>query len=352
MRNDPTREAELALIEVFRASTDKHEANRRAAPILEQLTREPAFLTAVLANYLAAPGSLDRKNYPVVGMNVALNPYFGLVANCWIPLPGRETHISTKMIHHHGDMLLSTATLFGPGYEHWMFTMPKAIPGEPETFSMELLERAPHARHHVSFVDAWIAHTPVYPRSLSITLALWSSRFPVTWKDHVKRLSVFRGREDRLRKLALRFGGKRLALKVVESFDYYPVDRGFRVMRERKEFALGPNEDHLASVFSILQETGNERLVSNVRRLVGESRVGTAARPAVERFADMLDRGTPIEGRLSPGHYGVPNMNFTSDEIERSLRAVAVSTNNKGDIDGRKLATEAAGEAPARASSQ
>ncbi len=318
-----TREVELELIEIFRTSASKHEANRRARPILEQVSRDPTFLTAVLQKFLATPGALDAKNYPVVGIKIALNPYFSLVANCWIPLPGRETHLSTKAIHHHGDMLLSTATIFGPGYEHWMFSTPKAVPGKDGVFAMELLESAPHPKHHVSFVDAWIAHTPLYPTALSVTLALWTSKNPVTWRDHVKRLPVFRGREDKLRRLALRLGGasaSRLELKVVESFDYFPVEHGFQVMAERKEFALGPNEDHVASVFHVLQETGNEHLARAARRAISDGHV-TSGRPAVERFAGMLERGTPIEGRLSPGHYDLPYANFSRDDIHRALRA-------------------------------
>jgi hypothetical protein len=349
---DRTREAERELLAVFRSSATRHEAHRRAKPILEQLTRDSAFLGSVLERYLSTPGSLDKRNYPVVGMTIALNPWFGLVANCWIPLPGRETHISTKMIHHHGDMLLSTATVFGPGYEHWMFTLPRQMDGEGDLFGMDLLEAAPHPQHHVSFVDAWTAHTPLYPKSLSITLALWSSRFDVTWRDRLKRLRIFKGREEHLRKMAVRLGlKKRLDLKVVESFDYYPVSDGFRVMRERKEFELGPNEDHVASVFHIVQETGNEQLARVVRRALRDGKV-TNGRRAVELALDDLERGTPIEGRLSNGHYDVPNANFTREDIERALRATsASSSNSQGAIDGRKLSTEASGKAAAGAGS-
>lgn len=320
------REAEAELVRIFKASATKHEANERARPLMEQLSRDPTFLAAILERYLETPGSLDKKNYPVVGMNVALNPYFGLVANCWIPLPGRETHIATKAIHHHGDMLLSTATIFGPGYEHWMFSMPKAVAEGSDTFRMDLLEAAPHALHHVAFVDAWIAHTPLYPKSLSITLALWSSQHPVTWRDRAKRIPFFKGRETELRNLAVKLGlKKKLDLKVVESFDFFPDKRGFQVMRERKEFELGPNEDHVCSVFNVVQETGNERLARTIRRAVDQGKVHSAG-PTVERLLAKLEKGTPIEGKLSEGHYRLPYANFTRDDIKRALEAEKAQT--------------------------
>ena len=311
---------------------------------MEQLTRQPAFLTAVLEKYLSDPASLERKNYPVVGIEIASNPWFGLVANCWIPLPGRETHISTKAIHHHGNMLLTTATLFGPGYEHWMFSMPKEVEPERGIYEMELLEAAPHPQHHVSFVDAWIAHTPFYPKDLSITLALWSNRFDTTWRDHLKRLPVVSKNANVLRDVAVKVGLKRaLDLKVVASYDFFPAPSGFQVMRERKEFELGPVEDHVHSVFHVVQRTGNEHLGRLMRKQLEKGTL-RAARPTVERLLGDLERGRPIEGRLSTMHHGIPYANFTRDDVRGALRALGKVDN------GGKLASAQGGQEAPRAS--
>jgi hypothetical protein len=330
---DRVREAVDELAKVFRASSSKHAANRTAARILEQLTRQPAFLTAVLANYLAMPRTLDRRNYPVVAIPIATTPWFGLVANCWIPLPGRETTISTKAIHHHGNMLLTTATLFGPGYEHWMFSTPKLVDAESGLYSMDLLEVAPHPQHHVSFVDAWIAHTPFYPRELSITLALWSNRFDTTWRDHVKRLPGVSANANVLRKAALKFGlRKALDLKVIESFDFFPTGAGFANMRDRKEFDLGPTDDHLHSVFHVIQRTGNEHLGRVVRGQLERGAVNDAARPTVERLLSDLNRGVAIEGRLSSNHYGLQYANFSRDDVFGALRALGKKVDHGGKL--------------------
>jgi hypothetical protein len=342
---DRIREAVRELVGVFQKASSKHEANQAAAPIMEQLTRQPAFLTAVLSKYLMTRGSLDRKNYPVVGMEIASNPWFGLVANCWIPLPGRETHISTKAIHHHGNMLLTTATLFGSGYEHWMFSQPKEIDRERGIFEMALLEAAPHPQHHVSFVDAWIAHTPFYPKELSITLALWSNRFDTTWRDHVKRLPGISENANVLRDVAVKMGLRRaLDLKVVESYDFFPAQDGFQVMRERKEFELGPVEDHIHSVFHDVQRTGNEHLGRVIRKQLDDGAI-TVGRPTVERLLVELERGTPIEGRLSSMHHGIPYANFTREDVLGALRALGKKVEHGG-----KFAPAPGGQETARAS--
>ncbi|HEX8292533.1 MAG TPA: hypothetical protein VF570_12300 [Pyrinomonadaceae bacterium] len=310
-----------ALEGVFRASPDKHEANRRSRAVLEEMSGDPAFLSDALAAHLRAPGSLNQKHYPVVGFNVDLNPQFGLVVNCWIPLPDRKSDVSTKAIHHHGDMLLSTVNAFGPGYEHWTFTRPQLVDEASERYEMRLLERTPHPLNHVAFVDSYIPHLPFYPAETSITYALWTSRFPVTWKDRVKRIPVFQKNSAALRGLAVKAGlARKLELKVVEYFDFYPTAEGFCGIRERTEFERGPNEDYLQSLFHVMQATGNDGLVKVVEERLASGEEVENPR-LVRRLCEDLRAGRPVEGRLSPTHYGVPRANFTREETERALAA-------------------------------
>lgn len=309
-----------ALTEIFRKTPDKHEANRRSWPVLEAMSGDPAFLTEALTQHLGKPGSLNVKHYPTVGLDIELNPYFGLVANCWITLPDHRTDISTKSIHHHGNMLLSTVTAFGPGYEHWTFTKPEVVDPAAEVFDMKLIQRAPHPIHHVAFVDSYVAHLPFYPRETSITYALWSNKFPVTWKDRVKRIPVLQNNSESLRKLAVKAGlAQQLDLKLVEYFDFYPAADGcFRGIRERNEFKRGPNEDYLYSLFHVIQVTGNEQLAPLIER---ELHSGQAIEnpQLVQHLLDHMRAGQAIEGRLSQMHYNIAGANFTRQEAERAL---------------------------------
>src|SRR5688500_6290263 len=118
------------LAAVFRGASHKRAAHHLAGPLLEQASREPRLITEALGRFLASPASCHNLNYPVATLPLATHPYFELVINCWSPLPDRETDLTTKAVHHHGDMLLSTATIFGPGYEHWLFTRPRPATGE------------------------------------------------------------------------------------------------------------------------------------------------------------------------------------------------------------------------------
>jgi hypothetical protein len=312
-----------SLKQIFSSAPNKHEANFRSQAVLEDLSNDPAFFTSVLEKHLQAPDSLNTKHYPVVGIDIELNHLFGLVANCWIPLPDRATDVSTKAIHHHGDMLLSTVTGFGPGYEHWTFKTPVVVDAATESYSLSVIDRAPHPLHHVAFVDSYVAHLPFYPQAMTITYALWSSKFQSSWKDRVKRVPLLQKNSARLKKLAARAGmAKQLELKVVEYFDFYPTAAGFCGIRERKEFERGPNEDYLVSLFNVIQETGNEQFAPLLKeKLNGGTRLENPQ--LVAELTERLERGETIEGRLSPTHYGIERANFSKEDIERALSAQA-----------------------------
>ncbi len=306
---------------IFAGAKDKHEANYQSTQLMAEMSGDAEFFSEILRKHLEKDGNLNTLHYPVVGIDIELNEYFGLVANCWIPLPDKRTNMSTKAIHHHGDMLLTTATAFGTGYEHWTFETPTVVDAEREIYELKVLEQSAHPLHHVAFVDAYIAHLPLYPPDMTVTYALWSSRFPTTWKDKLKRQPILQKNSKRLRDLAAKIGlAKQLELKVVEYFDFYPSSEGFRGIKTREEFERTNNEDYLASLFQIIQETGNERLAPVIKQKLdsGEKIVN---RGLIENYLKDLESGKRIEGRISAAHYDVPQANFTTEEILQAIEA-------------------------------
>lgn len=311
------------LKQIFAAAPNKHEANFRARAVLQEMSNDASFFRSVLEKHIQTPGSLNTKHYPVVGIDIELNHLFGLVANCWIPLPNRVTDVSTKAIHHHGDMLLSTVTAFGPGYEHWTFEKPVAVDMESERYSLRLIGNAPHPLHDVAFVDSYVAHLPFYPPRLTITYALWSSKFQSTWKDRLKRVPLLQKNSARLKRIAERVGAaKHLDLKVVEYFDFYPTAAGFCGIKERTEFERGPNADYLQSLFHVIQETGNEQLSPLLKQQL-DSALSLENPDLLKNLIQHLESGQTIEGRLSPTHYGIERANFSRDDVEAALAAQA-----------------------------
>lgn len=311
-----TAELVRELERAFAVAPHKRAAHHLARPLLAQMAKEPALLREALTEYVSKPESLNRNNYPVIAVPVAATPAFELVMNCWIPLPSGDTNVTTKAIHHHGDLLLSTTNIFGPGYEHWTFSRPREQ--RNQFYSMSLIQVEAHGLGHVAFVDAYVPHVPMFPRSLSITIALWSTRFETSWKDRAKKVPLMRDHAASLRRLAIALGLKRaLELKMADNFDFFPEHGGFRVMKERKEFDLGPNADHLYSLFHVLQQTNNAALAAHVRGV--PKRALLRNRGLIEKLLESLERDSRIDPKLSSGHFNVPFANFRSDEIRRAL---------------------------------
>ena len=147
----------------------------------------------------------------------------------------------------------------------------------------------------------------------------------------MKRIPALKKNEKRLRKAARRLGlAKQLDMKVVEYFDYFPVENGFRGMQERQEFALGPNSEHLRSLFHVIQRTGNAHLAPLLRDAL--ELAAPATRASAASLLDDLTHDRPIFGFLSEGHFNIPFANFTKTEIEHALRALPAETSH-----GRKL---------------
>lgn len=301
---------------IFSATADKREAHDRARGVLADMAGDREVVTDALRRRIRSSGGLCRSHYPVVSLDVVSTPNVDIVLNCWIPLADRATDVTTKAIHHHGPLLLTTTTAFGPGYDHWLFTPPELIDPERERFTMDVIERGPHPLHHQAFVDANVAHVPMFVSDLTITLACWSTSSATTWRDRVKRVPALQRNSSRLRRLATRAGlASALELKNVVYFDFYPGDEGFVGMRDRKEFDLGPTADYLQSLLHVVQRTGNEDLASDI----AADAVAPSDRPLFDALRAAMHAGEPIEAVLSEGHHDVPFANFTRDDIERAL---------------------------------
>jgi hypothetical protein len=311
-----------ALVDVFKRAPSKHEAHARSHAVMQDLIGDRTLLTEMLERYLRDPEALNRLNYPVVALEGPLNEYFGLVLNCWIPLPDRRTEVSTKAIHHHGDMLLTTGTLLGPGYLHWTFTRPQLVDAGRELFAFDVAAEEQHPAGHVAFVDDHVPHLPWYPADLSITACLWSSRHPTTWKDRVKRIQLLKRNEETLRRLAKlarldRLAARTFDLKVIEYFDFYPTPDGLKGMRVRDEYQRGPNVDHLHSLFHVLQRTGHEALAPRIRAHLAAGRIRDRA--TVTQLLSDLEHGRAIAGKLSACHLDLPHTTFTPTAVASAI---------------------------------
>lgn len=305
---------------IFAESHDPRSAHLVSRPVLETMATDASVVRELLIRHLRRPDALTRQHWPSLGLDIAQTPAFTLVANCWLPHPEGRTDVTTKAIHHHGPMLLSTVTAFGPGYEHWTFHH-RRRDDAAHRYELRPIQVGSHPQGHVAFVDAGVAHVPMFPASLSITYALWSTSTAPRAIDRVKRWPVFRGREAYYRSLAQRFGlSKALGLKTTDLVDFLPTPEGF-VGTPRVEPPFGPRAHYLQSLFHVLQATGN----SDLGRTIDPAALPFEDRDRLTVWAGLrkLRREEPIPAVLSDGHWNRPEANVTRAQIASALSVQA-----------------------------
>jgi len=147
------------LDDLFLSSNDPYLAHEGARKLLIDCVHDQTFLPTVMRQHLLEAETYNhRRKAPAVEFVIESNPYYTLVANCWIPRDDRDTQFSHQSVHHHGTLLLSTVALQGPGYETWNFTKPEPIRGKDLLFNMSLTYAGHHTVGNLVFVDAFI-HT-------------------------------------------------------------------------------------------------------------------------------------------------------------------------------------------------
>ena len=167
----------VAQLKAVFAGRDRYAAHAAAAPVLRSMTHDPHVLHEILKLNLAKPEFLGRKrHHPIIGFTAEENRTFTLMASCFPPLPDRAADVSHQTIHHHGDLLLTTAAAHGSGYDSILFRKGWEIDPSSKLARMEIDKSFTHTLHNVEFIEARAPHIVFYPPSLSVTYALWSRR--------------------------------------------------------------------------------------------------------------------------------------------------------------------------------
>ena len=310
---------------VFNSENDRVKAHEICAKILEDISQDAALLKIVLMNNLSNKDFLCQTHYPVPAFPMfnVVDKYL-VVANIWLPLASKSTDYTTKSIHHHGPMLLTTVTSFGPGYYHYLFNKPDRISPDTEQFDLKLQAEGHHPLSDVLFCDQYLAHVPMFPEKLSITYALWSNSKPTRFLSRIKKIPIIQKRADTLRTVMKSVGmGKALDLKLEDYLDFYPSPNGFMGVKKRVEveYKRGPIGDRVQSIIHLLQETGNEDLIDLCQDDL-ESNKSMEPNEKLEclKLISAARKGEEIAPKLTEKlHFGFEKMNFTHEQIKASL---------------------------------
>lgn len=319
------------LLELYDSVLTITDFHRLAAPLLQQCSTT-SFLHDVLSKAILSPAFIHQGHYPQPSLPIYTDPRFTLVANIWFPYPGSTQEISTKALHHHGNIHLTTCTIYGPGYTHWLFH-PLENAGKSsshQTVQLKLSHCLLHKFNDSIHVPPFYIHVPMYPKSLTVTLALWSSDVKPDFRSRLKHIPLFRSTKSFVRRYIPDLLRPFLGLNTYGNLDYYPVQEGFKPIPHRSlcEYSLGPVNHRIQTLLSFIQSIQYDINVPELDRLFlqplsSDQNQHTFISSLLHKFRDNIR----IEPIFTPDlHLNHPLSNFSSDAILRSIQANEISS--------------------------
>lgn len=317
------QESLATIKKIFAETDDRYEVQARCKPILEKLSGSRDFLYSVIRQNLSDQAFLNKKrHYSTLSMTISESPEFSFVMNIFPPLPDRQTDISFQSIHHHGTLLLSTVSVFGPGYESILFKKGYSIDPVTRQTDMQIDKQYQNQPGKVEFVDARQPHIVFYPSDFSATYALWCDKTKST-KESLKKIGLINNIKKPLAKLIHRAGlGKHFGLNKAEYFDFYIENNTIKALKDRLAYdQAGDNENFLRNIFAFVQQTG----FNDTAFLTGLlNRAGT--QDTAQKYIRMLLNGQTVTDEFYEGHLNIPYVNLHRDDI---LRAVGRGIKNE-----------------------
>jgi hypothetical protein len=281
-------------------------AHRKAAPIFAEMARSRDVLFDIIRKNLGNPDYLRQSRInPVIAMSIGKSDIYEFIFHGWLPLPDRSTAVSHQSIHHHGNLLLTSVSPFGPGYDSILFKQGIEIDPTTEVAKLHVAKYYRNGFQNLEFVETDTAHIVFYPPEFSITYAFWTTdRAPAKLVSAGKGMNFLRQYKKPIKK-ALEFVGlsKSLGLNTTRYLDYYLDGDVIRAMKDRVMYPVGTHANFVQNVFHILQKIGFDD--SHFIRNLPDST------PEVAQWKAAFLRGDRIDDLFDPVHLNIPKVNIS-----------------------------------------
>ena len=292
---------------------DLYEAHDECVPVMSAMARDRKFFFDVIRKCLSDPEYLGRvRHYPTLAFPIEENEDFTLVANVFLPLPDTNRDLSFQSIHHHGQLILTTISAFGAGYESIIFKPGYSIDLETGLTDMQMDRHYQNELYNLAFIDKLTPHIVFYPEAASITFALWS-REKHDALDKMKKMKVLQSMKKPLKRIIKMAGlNAAVGLNEVDYNDFYPKEGKIWGLKDRLGYVEGTNRNWLQNVFSVVQQYGFDDM-DFIRWLRSdcEGRGQTAPIP----WVDQLLAEETIDLEFEPSHLNVNKVNLSKREI-------------------------------------
>lgn len=235
------------VINLEKQYADRREFHRKAEHLLAKMGADDDFLKLVLKRNFEDKGFLDQKwsLYNIPFLYIYETADFYLKIHFFPSMKQFSSGSAAHCIHHHNNYILTTAAIFGSGYETLLFD--KNIQFDPKTLDAKLKinKHFTQQEHPLHCIDAWEPHLVFNPEKFSATLQLWTpDQKRVT--DNLRVNPFLKAIKNPLRKLIYMLGmEKNFGIAAQHTYQWYPVGDHFKAIEENEYFeptrkAVGP----------------------------------------------------------------------------------------------------------------
>lgn len=304
-----------SIVQAF-TNTDRYAAHKEASSHLIALAKDPEFLFSIVKKNLSNPEYLKRvRHYPTLSMDIFQNEHFQLVANIWLPLPDKNTDLSFQSIHHHGNLLLSTVSAFGPGYDSIVFKPNFSIDPATEVTNMGIEKIYHNDLHRLEFVDHYTPHVVFYPTTPSVTYALWSTD-KVSLKEKYKNNELIQMIKKPLKFFLEATGlNKKVGVNTVSYFDFYINENKVIALKNRLWYEVSTNENFIQNVFHFIQA-----IRFNDKTFLQSLLLKETTTPQIASYINKLLNDEPISDKFVDAHLFVPKVSLIKQDILRAIK--------------------------------
>lgn len=316
LENHPYIQEVLSLEKQF---PDRKEFHKKAEHLLSKMGSDDDFLKLVLKRNFEDKGFLDQK------WSLYNIPFFYIyeTADFYLKIhffPGMKQYIAgtaAHCIHHHNNYILTTAAIFGSGYETLLFDKDVQIDSKTLNTKMRINKHFTQQEKPIHCIDAWEPHLVFNPEKFSATLQLWTpDQKRVT--DNLRVNPLLKAIKNPLRKFIYMLGmEKTFGIAAQHTYQWYPDGNHFKAIEENEYFeptrkAVGPDVNNY-SLQTIAYFIQNRNLVD---KTLFESVLNSPITPEYYKpfLRNLLD-GVKIDETFCKETINIPQKTYTIRDV-------------------------------------
>jgi hypothetical protein len=294
----------------------------KASDVLREMGEDKAFLTEVVKRNFDDEGYCSQiwSLYNIPFLFIYECSDFYLKVHFFPAMEDYKPGQAAHCIHHHNNYLLTTAAIYGSGYETMLFDKKIEIDEKTLETKLRVARHFTQKEFPVHTIDAWEPHVVFMPPSFSTTMQLWTPD-KKRGTDGLRFNPILKAFKKPLKKIIYWCGLERsVGISAEKTYQWYPEGEHFKAILEDEYFAptrkaIGPDVDlwSMQNVFIFIQRMGLVDL-DYLREVRNRSTTPVAYLP----WLDMILNGEQIPDTWHRETINIPRKTYRAEDIYSS----------------------------------